>query len=127
AVPVEMHEPAGARARVAELLSALGAGASRPVIVVHVSASNPFKRWPAAAFVDTIVELLRRHPDRLACVVSGPSEPGAADEIVSRASAALGEGARRIVAPRLALPELRALVARAAVYIGGDSGPLHVA
>jgi ADP-heptose:LPS heptosyltransferase len=40
-------------------------------------------------------------------------EPALAANIVSAAS--------------LGLPELRALMARAALFIGGDSGPLHVA
>ena len=49
-------------------------------------------------------------------------------QIADRAREALGELAAAV--PDLGefdLHELRAIIARAAVYIGGDSGPLHVA
>ena len=36
-------------------------------------------------------------------------------------------GGARIVARGLSLAELRALMDRAALFIGGDSGPLHIA
>jgi ADP-heptose:LPS heptosyltransferase len=126
-LPVEMREDPAAGPRVTALLTRAGLPPARQIIVVHVSASNPFKRWPAASFVDAVVRLLDNHTERVACVVSGPSEPGAAAEVVRRARAALGTGAHRVVAPQLGLPDLHALIARAAVYIGGDSGPLHVA
>ncbi len=48
---VEMAEDPNAAARVAARLASLGAGPETELIVVHVSAGNPFRRWPEPAFV----------------------------------------------------------------------------
>ena len=59
---------------------------------------------------------------------SGPSDATAAKAVADRARAALGAlGAAVPDVGEFDLVELRALVGRAAVYIGGDSGPLHIA
>ena len=125
--PVEMPQDPEAEATVASLLGAHAIDERTDILVLHVSASNPFKRWPTASFVDVIVRLLRETPSRCAIVLSGPSEPEAAEAVVDAARQQLGSAGSRVIAPQLGLQELRALVDRAAVYIGGDSGPLHVA
>jgi ADP-heptose:LPS heptosyltransferase len=97
-------------------------------VVIHVSAGNPFRRWPPESFVALIDRLARRDPERRFILTSGPSQPQAALEIAAEARMKLGPLAHTI--PDIGefdLLELRALVNRAAVYIGGDSGPLHVA
>jgi len=125
--PVEMRSNAGVTAKVEQRLAALGVDDRHEVIVVHVSASNPFKRWPADSFVELVVQLVSGHPARFAIVLSGPSEPDAAERVVDDARRQLGADGHRVAAPQLDLRELRALVERSSVYIGGDSGPLHVA
>ena len=45
---------------------------------VHVSAGNPFRRWPAASFVGLIARSSAAWPDRRVVVMSGPSEHEAA-------------------------------------------------
>jgi ADP-heptose:LPS heptosyltransferase len=125
--PVAMYDRGDASRRVSEKLTALGLNNFSELVLIHVSASNPFKRWPASAFVRVAVDLLRAHPSRAAVVVSGPSEPEAAGTIIREARAILGAEGQRIAAPQVDLLELRALSERSAVYIGGDSGPLHVA
>jgi ADP-heptose:LPS heptosyltransferase len=125
--PVEMADDEGVAATVASRLADLGAGPDMDIAVVHVSASNPFKRWPSTSFVELVVRLLRNHPNLFAVVLSGPSEPEAARDVAEAAGRQLGRAPSRVAAPQLDLRELRALVERAAVYIGGDSGPLHVA
>ena len=125
--PVEMAADPEADARVTALLTDAGFLPPARLIVVHVSASNPFKRWPAGHFVELLVRLLASSSDRRACVVSGPSEPGAARQVLADVETRLPDATGRLIAPQLSLGELRALVTRATVYIGGDSGPLHVA
>jgi lipopolysaccharide heptosyltransferase II len=101
---------------------------THPLVVIHVSAGNPFRRWPAESFVQLISRLATRDPRRRFVLTSGPSQPEAALEIAAEARMKLGPLAHTV--PDLGefdLLELRALVNRAAVYIGGDSGPLHVA
>jgi heptosyltransferase I len=95
---------------------------------VHVSAGNPFRRWPADFFVALASRLGMADPVRRIILTSGPSEAGAAREIASRVREALrGRGDTILTGEEFSLAELRSLVARAALFIGGDSGPLHVA
>jgi lipopolysaccharide heptosyltransferase II len=126
--PVEMAPDRAAAARIDARLAAGGIGPDAPLIVVHVSASNRFRRWPAESFVRVITELARQDPRRRIVVFSGPTDREAADRVVESARAHLGPLAAAV--PDFGptdLPELRALVARAAVYIGGDTGPMHIA
>jgi ADP-heptose:LPS heptosyltransferase len=129
AYPVEMLvDPAAARAVDARLLSA-GLQAGEPLIVIHVSAGNPFRRWPIAAFAALVTGLITGDPHRRVIVTSGPSDRQAAGQVIAEARALLSEadGAHAVSCDDFSLAELRALVDRAALYIGGDSGPLHVA
>jgi ADP-heptose:LPS heptosyltransferase len=132
--PVEISDDPGARVRMESRLGRLGVGGHARVAVIHVSANNPFRRWPSASFAETAAALARRHADLYLVVVSGPSEESAAAAIVRQARELIGppggrdrEGADRIVEGGFDLAELRELVARSAVYIGGDSGPLNLA
>lgn len=122
----EMAEDPVATERVNQRLRASGITTAHRVIVIHVSAGNPFRRWPAESFAALAADLVRRDASRRIVLVSGPSERSAAAAIAEMARRLSG-AASAISADEYDLPELRALVARAAVYIGGDSGPLHVA
>jgi lipopolysaccharide heptosyltransferase II len=125
----EMPVAPEAAAAAAAKLAAAGVDADRHrVIVLHVSAGNPFRRWPATSFVELIDSLVRSGDGRRVVVVSGPSEHEAARRIGGEARARLGPRAHGVVdGVDLDLAELRALMDRAALFIGGDSGPLHVA
>ena len=124
---VEMADDPAATSRIAHLLAEAGIGAAHRLIVVHVSAGNPFRRWPADSFAALIGELVRRDPSRRIMVTSGPSDREAAEAIVKRAHEHFAPGSSAIVHGEFEVAELRALIDRAAVYIGGDSGPLHIA
>jgi predicted lipopolysaccharide heptosyltransferase III len=126
--PVTMEVDAAASGRVDERLRAAGVEPSSRLIVLHVSAGNPFRRWPAASFAQTAAELAMGEPRRRVVITSGPSEAAAAESVAENAQRRAGPAAGRIVrSGEFDLAELRALVDRAALYIGGDSGPLHVA
>jgi ADP-heptose:LPS heptosyltransferase len=127
--PVEMRsDPDAARAFGARLAAA-GVAASDRLVVVHASAGNPFRRWPQRAFAALIAGLVDRVRDSRVLVTAGPSEPDAAQRVADEARARLSRSERdRVLAMAdLSLAELRALVDRAALYVGGDSGPLHIA
>ncbi len=125
----EMPEDQVAAAVVARRLVDAGVGAQNPVIVVHVSAGNPFRRWPSSSFVELVCRLVGTDRHRRIILTSGPSDAGAASTIASKARARLtpGEQGAVVQCGDFDLAQLRALVGRAALYIGGDSGPLHVA
>jgi ADP-heptose:LPS heptosyltransferase len=126
---VEMVVPADVDARVARRLQEAGVAEDHRLIVVHVSAGNPFRRWPAEHFEELAVQLGAADPVRRIILTSGPSEVEAARQIGERARRRVGLAGTETILAGLdfTLAELRSLVARAALFIGGDSGPLHVA
>ena len=124
---VEMPGDRAAVARVERRLADAGIPASHPLVVLHVSAGNPFRRWPAASFAALVVDLARRDPRRRFVLTSGPSDAEAARAIAGQARERLGAGGLAVTHGQFEVEELRALAERAAVYIGGDSGPLHIA
>src|SRR5258705_13709591 len=126
--PLERVEDPQAAASVDRRLGDARITGAHPIVVVHVSAGNPFRRWPHESFEALVVALARRDPSRRIILTSGPSDAPAAKAVADRARAALGAlGAAVPDVGEFDLVELRALVGRAAVYIGGDSGPLHIA
>jgi predicted lipopolysaccharide heptosyltransferase III len=127
--PTEMPVDRAAAASVDRRLRDCGVQAASPVVVVHVSAGNPFRRWPIDSFVDLICRLAAADPSRRIVLTSGPSDAAAAASVADRARAQLGPEHRDVISQtgEFNLAELRALIARAALYIGGDSGPLHIA
>jgi lipopolysaccharide heptosyltransferase II len=127
--PVEMPADAAVAAAVGERLARAGVADDDRLIVIHVSAGNPFRRWPAMSFVELAVSLAAADPQRRVLVTSGPSEQNAADRVIAEARARLhdGRGGDVLSCGEFSLAELRALLDRAVLYIGGDSGPLHVA
>lgn len=124
---VEMPDDPRAWARIEQRLAAAGISASHRLVVLHVSAGNPFRRWPAESFITLVVELARRDPARRFMIMSGPSETEAARAVAEQARGRLGAAGSAVAHGEFDVAELRALAARAAVYIGGDSGPLHIA
>ena len=61
-------------------------------------------------------------------ITAGPSEADAADAVAADAARAAGAAAAAIVrCGEPSLEELEVIVTRARLFIGGDSGPLHVA
>ncbi|MGE5357777.1 MAG: glycosyltransferase family 9 protein [Bacteroidales bacterium] len=125
----EMPEQADAAGRVARWLEGVGYGGDPALIVLHVSAGNPFRRWPVAAFTELVVRLLNESPGRWVAVTSGPSDMQAAARVCVDARGQVApDAARRILhASDLGLADLRSLIGRAALFIGGDSGPMHIA
>jgi lipopolysaccharide heptosyltransferase II len=125
---LEMAVDPAADARIAARLADKGIGAGHEVIVAHVSADNPFRRWPEPAFTQLITALAAASPARRIILSSGPSDREAAARITVAARQQLGAAAGQIVEfGEFGLAELRALVARSRLFIGGDTGPLHIA
>jgi lipopolysaccharide heptosyltransferase II len=126
--PVEMPADRDATRTVDERLAAAGVSPDEELAVIHVSASSPFRRWPLPSFVETVATLAAQTGRRV-IITSGPSERDAANSIINDAREKLPAGARHRVlgCGDFSLAELRALLDRSALYIGGDSGPLHLA
>ena len=127
--PVEMIVDPAAMLTVDARLAGAGVRSVDRLIVIHVSAGNPFRRWPIDSFAAVAAALVERDPNRRVILTSGPSEAEAAERVIGQARERLDDSDRvRVMScGEFSLAELRALADRAALYIGGDSGPLHVA
>jgi predicted lipopolysaccharide heptosyltransferase III len=128
--PVDMPMSGDAESRISERLARSQLPANLRTVVMHVSAGNPFRRWPLDAFATVAATLVSRHPDLRLIVTSGPSDADAAARVITTARERLPEHAQgRLEAwsDDFPLDQLRALIGRAALYIGGDSGPMHIA
>ena len=126
--PVEMGVDATAASLVDRRLRDAQVPGDATLVVIHVSAGNPFRRWPAEHFAATAAALARDDRARRIIITAGPSERGAADAIAAAAQAQAGDAAGAILrCGEFDLSELRVLVSKAALYVGGDSGPLHIA
>jgi len=125
---VEMLAAPEARQTVDARLDQAGVGPGEGVIVMHVSAGNPFRRWPESSFAELAAALATGAPNRRVLVTSGPSDRDAAHRVIADARARAGGAHARVLdGEGWSLDELRAVMDRAALFIGGDSGPLHVA
>jgi ADP-heptose:LPS heptosyltransferase len=104
----------------AEVVSTLDdPSAGLAVLSPGASAAQAYKRPPAPLLAAACHALGRRGVTPL--VVWGPGEEDDARAVVELASGAA------VLAPPTRLPALAALLARARVFIGGDTGPLHMA
>jgi len=109
-----------AAAQVDALLAGFGLSDSR-FAVLHYGTTWTTKLWPAANW-QALVRSLAAESDLALVLTWGSSEERI---VVERIAAAAG--ARALVWPRGTLPELAALLARAAIVVGGDTGPIHIA
>jgi lipopolysaccharide heptosyltransferase II len=127
--PVEMTVDTAARIRVEQRLAASGVAPAARLVVMHVSAGNPFRRWPLSSFAAVAGGLVASDRRLHVVVTSGPSDAAARDLVIAEARAGVDPAARaRIIeCGELTLEELRAVVDSAALYVGGDSGPMHIA
>jgi lipopolysaccharide heptosyltransferase II len=123
-IPVE---PDAASAIVSKL-TAWSIPAEARIILIHVSAGNPFRRWPDAHFAELAASLVTAAPDRWVIFTGGPSDQEATTRVLESARRQAPSASSRLLdGEALTLVQLRALCDRAALYIGGDSGPLHMA
>ena len=104
----------------AEIVAAIPGGA-RPYAILGPGASRrqAYKKPPAALFAAAAAALDRSGVTPV--VAAGPGEDDDA-----RAVASASEG-RAWIAPKTSLLTLAALLRRARLFVGGDTGPLHLA
>ena len=104
---------------VRESLASLGE-CHAPIIVLHVGAGTAAKQWPISHFRQ-LIERLTRELDGTVILVGAAGERCRVRQLAGATP--------RVVdwTGRLTLLQLAALAAEADLFIGGDSGPAHVA
>jgi len=113
--------PSAARAAMRRTLRDMGIGSRDRLIVLHPGATAPSRTYPADRFADVARILVQRTDATI--VVTGSSD----ERALARSVAATG--CERIVngAGRFTLPELSALIERAALLVSNNTGPVHIA
>jgi ADP-heptose:LPS heptosyltransferase len=92
------------------------------LVVVHVGAGTPAKRWPAEHFRELIGQLVAEHDARIALVGTGDDWVVARQIIGSRSWPDVWN-----LTGLFNVARLGALMERATLVIGADSGPVHLA
>jgi len=108
-----------AKTTVEQLLKDKGIVEDDKFIVIHPSASCPSKRWPQENF-RKVIKLLKEKLSFKIIVITSQSEREFGEELV-------GDSGVIDLRGRLSIPELGALLKRAALFISNDSGPVHIA
>jgi lipopolysaccharide heptosyltransferase II len=112
--------PARARARVGRRLEGHGLDPTRPWVVLHAGASAPSRRYPEESFAAAARMLAE---DGVGLVLTGST---AETELVERVRA-LSRAPALVLAGRLDVAELAALLERAPLLVSNNTGPVHVA
>lgn len=120
-----LEAPGLARSAVAKRLAPF-AGARGPRVVVHVGAGTQAKRWPAEHW-RTLIHWLLQSRQAVVVLVGNAAERIIAAPI--RPPHDLRNERGRVVdlVGRLSVAELVAVLEQADLFVGGDSGPAHVA
>lgn len=110
------------KARVRAVMEELGLAAKR-FAVQHIGAGNAFRDWGGDRHAALAAALVERPGFRVA-LIGGTDDRARQEHVIARA----GAGARVAgLTGRLNLIEMRELMSQAAVFVGPDSGPMHIA
>ena len=118
-VRLEIPESQEAQAFAERIVAELGLGSG--FAIVNPGASWPSKLWPVDRYAAVARHLGTTHGLPTLAVWGNPRERGWADDIVAQSA---GYALR---VPDTSLTELAALARRARLFVGSDTGPLHVA
>jgi ADP-heptose:LPS heptosyltransferase len=97
-----------------------GLASSDQVIAFGIGASHGRKRWPSRRFAE-LIDLLRADLNFAAAIICGPDELPVAREVQSWTSAKL------LLLDRPSLRQTAAFLSRCTLFVGNDSGPIHIA
>ncbi|MCC6278619.1 MAG: glycosyltransferase family 9 protein [Oligoflexia bacterium] len=93
----------------------------RQGVVLHLGASQMHKRWPTEYWREVVKALVAAHVK--VTIVGGADDA----EIASRVTEGLPEGAITNFTGKTKFRDLLSVISQAQIFVGGDSGPLHVA
>jgi len=96
-------------------------GCDGALAILNVGAGWPSKLWPEDRFAAVAVELGRRHGLASLVLWAGDEERAMAEQV------AAGSAGYARLAPATTLTEVAALARRARLFVGYDTGPLHLA
>jgi ADP-heptose:LPS heptosyltransferase/GT2 family glycosyltransferase len=95
----------------------------RLLVCVHPGVGSETRQWPAAHFAKLIDLLVANHEVAIA-LIGGPEEAEVAAEVLARVKS---KDAVKSLVGATRLSDLPALLASAALFVGNNSGPKHIA
>jgi heptosyltransferase I len=107
--------------KIPEILSASGLDSGEPFLCITPGAGWPTKIWSVERFAEVARQLHKKLQLRAVVVWAGENERLMANVIAEQS------GGAAVAAPKTNLTELAELVRRAELFLGGDTGPLHLA
>jgi ADP-heptose:LPS heptosyltransferase len=114
--------PAAGQEQAAQALAAAGFADGRQAVGFGIGSKRQTTRWPLERYAQAGSALLARHPSLEVLVVGGEEDRAEA------AALCAGWGARsHNLAGRLSIYGSAAALRRCALFVGNDSGPLHLA
>ncbi len=109
------------RKEISGLLGRLGIFDREQLIVVHAGAKRNTNQWPCERYAALVQQIIRRWGIRVVLT-------GSASELSLGEQIAGGmRGNPVVLCGKLDLPQLTALLERAILYVGNDTGPMHLA
>jgi heptosyltransferase-1 len=91
------------------------------VVVIHVGAGNAFREWGVDRWAKFISQILKKRKAKI-ILIGAPSDIGVAAHILDKHPTSVVS-----LVGKLSLRELKELIAKANLYVGPDSGPMHIA
>ncbi len=107
--------------RVDRLLQEMRIDLSKPIVGVHPGSSNPAKIWPKENYSNLIKKVISE-TDATVIILGGKGEEVLAKDIIGSLKGNIFN-----LTGKLDLKELAALLAKTSLFIGNDTGPMHVA
>ena len=105
----------------AKWIAAAKAGSEDPVVIIHPGSRVLPRQWPAERFAELITGLASFSRLRF-IIIGGPTEQAQVRRIKELTNVEL-----IVIDEVLSLPVMAAILAEMALFIGHDSGPMHVA
>ncbi len=91
------------------------------ILVLHIGAGNRFRDW-GVDNITALTDLFSQTPEKKIVLIGAGEDKDRAQEIMSKSKSNVLS-----LVGKLGLRELKELISRAALFIGPDSGPMHIA
>jgi ADP-heptose:LPS heptosyltransferase len=112
---------ASSRDEIAGSLRRLGIMETDRYVVMHVGAKRQTNQWPHERYAYVAHEMIRRWGVRIVLTGSKSELP-----LVERVTSLMQESPA-VLCGQLDLPQMAALLERCSLYVGNDTGPMHLA
>lgn len=107
---------------IVDFLKSRGIDSCEGMIVLHPAASDPAKQWPKESFAELVNEMHRQKQTLKFVIIGTKENRSLARDIQNKTDVEILD-----ITGMLSLSQLVSLLARTAILISNDSGPVHIA